>query len=54
MQGQHDAGDARWPRKLQWPSHRYMRASWIYVWEQLQPDIPFYMAGAAKVGVGHL
>ena len=52
MHGQHDRSDERWPRKLQWPSQKYLRASWIYIWEHLQPDIPFYMPGEAKVSLG--
>ena len=41
--------DQKWPRRLQWPSLKYIQASWVHVSEQLQPNIPNFVPGQAKV-----
>lgn len=35
MQEQQEASDRRWPRKLQWPSQKYLHASWVHTCQQL-------------------
>jgi len=60
MQEQQEASDKRWPRKLQWPSQKYLHASWVHTCQQLLQQAegaPNRVPGEVKVApanAGHV
>ena len=52
MQEQQEPSDRRWPRKLQWPSQKYLHASWVHTCQQLLLQAaagPHQIPGEVKV-----
>ncbi len=46
---QQEPCDKRWPRKLQWPSQKYLHTCWVQTCQMLQQPDPKQPPGEVKV-----